>query len=347
MFRNTSRRERGMVMVYVAVALIPLVGLFVLAMQWAQLTVVQAALQDYVDARAISSIQDRFGAPMGPIDLASFVPDQTDPLTPPQCGGWDHDGRSFNSGSPCRSSGGVPAHRVEHTITVPILFAPLAALVDGSPEAELTASATAFIPRRQVVLVQDISGSLGPDLSPSQNALSRVVNTMHDQDLPGDEIGIVSFGSDAIVETSMAQLTTDKSVLDSTIANLDTSAEGRRSATCTIGGISLGRDAVLPRKPEHEASPLMVIVTDGDPTTNCGFSEAPPEAAAIAEADQACEDLIDVWVIAVPSTAGSPNLEVIGQLACNEHQVISVDTAGGVEAAVADILTQIPVRIVE
>lgn len=332
-----QRRERGVAMVLVLLALIPLIGMLVLAMQFAQLTATRAALQDYVDARAVSAIVDRFGGYSEPIDLAVFIPDQTDLGTAPTCGGWNHDTRVFQVASPCRSAPGVPAHRVSHSISVPLLFAPFVTLVGGSPTADLTAYATSFVPERHVMLVQDVSGSLGT-IGPSQDALRAIVDTMYGHDLPGDRVGLVAFGSDVEVKIGLTDLEPDLAAVHLAIDDLAIAG-----STCTSGGIKTGREQLQPIPLEHEAAPLMIVVTDGSPTTTCAGTSGDPTSSAIAEAETACSAGIDVWAIGV----GSPDMGMLEQLVCDPLQVIPVSDPADVAAAVVDILTRIPVRLVE
>lgn len=331
------RREGGAAMLLVLLAMIPLIGLLALAMQVAQLTATRAALQDYVDARAVAAIQDRFGGYTERVDVDVFIPGQIDPGTDPVCGGWDHSARNFASASPCRSASGVPAHRVEHAISVPVLFAPLATLVGGDPTADLSAYATSFIPERHVMLVQDVSTSLG-SIDASQDALRALVDTMNSHDLPGDQVGLLAFGSDVEVKIGLTDLESDLGAVHTAIDDL-----ALAGATCTSGGIKTGREQLQPIPPEHEVAPLMIVVTDGSPNTTCAGTSGDPTDSAVSETETACSSGIDVWAIAV----GSPDMTALGQLACDSTQVIPVSDPAGVSAAVVNILTGIPVRLVE
>ncbi len=324
-------------MLLVLFALIPLIGMLVLAMQFAQLSATRYALQEYVSARAVSAITDRFGGYTEQVDLDVFIPDQIDPGTEATCGGWDHAARSFNASSPCRSASGVPAHRVEHAVTVPLLFAPLVTLIGGSPTAELTAYATSFIPERHVMLVQDVSTSLG-DIVPSQGALSAVIDTMYGHDLPGDRVGLVSFGSDATVEIGLTDLETGLGSVQTAIDDL-----ALTGATCTAGGMKRGREELQPLAADHEAAPLMIVVTDGSPNTVCAGASGDPLDAAIHQRETACNAGIDVWAIAV----GSPDMSTLEDLACDTDQIIPVSDEAQVSSAIVGILTRIPVRLVE
>ncbi len=324
------RRQRGFAYVYTAMAFVPLAGVLAFGIQWAQLTSTQAALQDYVDARAISAIKDRFGDHTEFVDVGSYLPGQTAAYEDPICGGWRPGERKFDQQSPCRKSLGAPAHRFAHTISLPLVAAPLLKMIGAAEQAELTAEATSFIPRRHIILVQDVSGSLG-EIGPSQQALHRVLDTLLAQDLPGDDVGLLSFSDDATELVGLQPLTAGETALREAIDDLEII-----NSTNTAAAIELGRQMAVPVPvPTYEAQPMLVLITDGVPNDL---------DAAIEQAKITCDEDIDIWGIGV---GDSLDLDQLADMACDDDQVVPAPHESDIRDAFVEILTRIPVRLAQ
>ena len=88
--RRSCRRERGTVTILVAIALMPLIGILALAIDYGNCVVAQTALQNYVDAKSLAHLKEEFGLPVDPVQINGHVPFQTGATEAnPVKGAWD------------------------------------------------------------------------------------------------------------------------------------------------------------------------------------------------------------------------------------------------------------------
>jgi uncharacterized protein YegL len=278
---NRARRERGTVMVYVAGAMVGLVGALGVATDTGSAVMAQAALQDYVDAKVLAHTKEIFGLPMPPVNIQEFLPwgdthtnldEDTDVLK----GGYNFGRTEFRNGAGVAYDGVPASHIAPHTIQHPTLLGRFF----GIQSVELTASATAYVRRRHIVIVQDVSGSMGGSaIADSRNALNGFVDVIHGQDMPGDMLALVTFGhSGGAVARVQAGLELLDNAAEGTLHNrIDAlRAEG---STPTHEGLRVARGQI-----EADADPLsdhmVILVSDGNPND---------EGAAMAEAERICD----------------------------------------------------------
>ena len=202
------RRKRGIAMVWMAVAMPPMIALTGIALDMGNVALVRTRLQNYVDAEAISALKERFGKLPRQVELEDFV------------GKRRHgQGQSFrtaaSSTSRTRSSRRppslylqpleVPARHAKITgFEVPLLFGPIV----GIPSVKLDQEAVAFLGRRQVVIVQDVSGSMsqGSRMPNAKNADRSVILEMETQQIAGDQVGLVAFDDGLVTKKALTPL---------------------------------------------------------------------------------------------------------------------------------------------
>ena len=88
----------------------------------------------------------------------------------------------------------------------------------GLDAAEVSASSTAALGRRDVILVQDVSGSFEDELPQARDALRDFSNAMAAQGLSGDRIGLVTFSNLSSLEQPLTEVPDE---LDELLAAID------------------------------------------------------------------------------------------------------------------------------
>jgi hypothetical protein len=203
---RTSRRNRGSVTVFFTLGMICMIGLVGVTLDFGHVVARKTMLQNYVDAKAIAALKEEFGSPTRRIELEDylghgFVNALSDPglkahIAP---GVWNFTAVSNKWMTPAPfslSASMVPARSATvAALDVPLFFGPLF----GIQTATIHADAIAFAPKRDVVIVQDVSGSMnGAGIANAINADQTLVNQMQSQNMPGDRVGVVAFNGGVV-----------------------------------------------------------------------------------------------------------------------------------------------------
>ncbi|MGI9431378.1 MAG: VWA domain-containing protein [Myxococcota bacterium] len=290
--KKTSRRLRGSTTAFFAFGMIPMVGIMALGFEIGNVAVQYRRLQNYVDSKAVAALKEEFGSLAQDVEFFRFVDGATaggvvDAV--PEKGHWDFD--TFNNASPfvatnslSLASGSVPAYRVAvESFDAPLLFGPLFNVASVVIRAE----AVAFAPRREIVLVQDVSGSMclpggsppcssGGRIGPAKTADTQLITQMASQGIPGDRMGIVAF-NDGVEDTQpLTPITSTNSLV-----NFVNDLEGT-GGTDVGAGINAGNDLFSSTTPDVEIARIMIIVGDGPGGSG---AEAAADAAEALGAD--------------------------------------------------------------
>jgi hypothetical protein len=196
---TTSRRKRGLITAWFAAGMVPLIGVMGLSLDLGQVAVKQSQLQSYVDAKAVAFLKERFGnfgaSSKVRVDQFLDAPGIAEAVMPSQVSIWDFSVGQLRPPNTPIAAGRAPA--VPATLAnfdVPLFFGPLF----GVDKVTLEARAIAYAPRREVVIVQDVSGSMtGTFMTQAKAAVTQVINEMFNQNLPYDRMGLVTFDSNA------------------------------------------------------------------------------------------------------------------------------------------------------
>lgn len=196
--KRASRRKRGLITAWFAAGMVPLIGVMGLALDFGNVAVKQSQLQSYVDAKAVAFLKEKFGnfGASSKVRIEQFLdaPGVAEAQMPSNVGIWNFNNATFLASAPV-APGLAPA--VPATLAgfdVPLFFGPLF----GIDKVTLEAKAIAYAPRREVVIVQDVSGSMtGTFMTQAKAAVTRVINEMFNQNLPYDRMGLVTFDSSA------------------------------------------------------------------------------------------------------------------------------------------------------
>jgi uncharacterized protein YegL len=259
--RHYSRHERGAVSIIVAIAMVPLIGVLALVVDYGNCIVAQTALQNYVDAKAMAHLKEQFGLDVDEVTIGNHVPLYGEEVPAPvlERGAWRFDLDDFNAFTSVAQQG-VPAVRVQ----VPSFQRNL--LLGGFfgvGSQELSASAVSFVKKRHIVIIQDVSGSMqGEKIQEARGALETLVDYMADHPMPGDMMGLVAYsgGVDDGQSVDLSLMTHPQAhTLRSTVSSL--SAGG---STATQDGIDRGRE-MFEASPDDLADQVAILVSDGAP----------------------------------------------------------------------------------
>jgi hypothetical protein len=277
--RNT-RRQRGTTTAFMALGMIPMVGIMALAVELGNVAVHVKRLQNYVDSKAVAELKERFGNLPQHVEFHGF----TNGVTPggPEAavaqrepGHWNFNASPGTNAFTSTTSlnllaGRAPAYRFEvDPFEVPLLFGPLFEI----PSVEIRAEATAFAPRREVVIVQDVSGSMcSPDGEPcagtaspatrieqAKAATRQLVQEMDDQQIPGDRVGVISFNNGVAGTQNLTDLNGGgDGLVDAFLAGLQ--AQG---GTSLPTGLQAGVDLFAATGPDAEVDRVIILIGDG------------------------------------------------------------------------------------
>ena len=278
--QRATRRQRGTTTAFMALGMIPMVGIMALAVELGNVAVHTKRLQNYVDSKAVAELKERFGGLPQHVEFHGFTngvapggPEAA--VAQRDAGHWNFDAapgtNAFTRTDDLNLlAGRAPAYRFEvDPFEVPLLFGPLFEI----PSVPIRAEATAFAPRRAVVIVQDVSGSMcSPDGEPcagTASAATRIeqakaatramVLEMDDQEIPGDRVGVVAFNGGIVASQNLTDLNGGgDGVIDGFIAGLQ--AQG---GTNLPTGLQAGVDLFGATGPDAEIDRVIILIGDG------------------------------------------------------------------------------------
>ncbi|MGI9431379.1 MAG: vWA domain-containing protein [Myxococcota bacterium] len=286
--KRAARRKRGSTTAFFSLGMIPMIGIMALGFEIGNVAVEYRRLQNYVDSKAVAALKEEFGSLAQDVEFHRFVDGAGPPGAPavdaqPEKGHWDFD--AFNAAqlglpslppfirtdSLSLQPGRVPAYRVGvDPFEVPLLFGPLF----NVPSVQIRAEAVAFAPRREVVIVQDVSGSMcqpvdfgpcGPGaaantrLAQAVQANLTLVGQMNGQGVPGDRIGVVDFDNGIVRTLPLTALSGGVGNVTSFITNTVSNAGG----TAIAGGLQAGVNLFNAVGPDPEVERILILIGDG------------------------------------------------------------------------------------
>lgn len=259
--RRHARRERGTVSIIVAIAMIPLIGVLALLLDYGNCIVAQTALQNYVDAKALAHLKEQFGLAVEEVSIDHHVPLYGEAVPTPvlERGAWRFDLQRFDPFTSVAQQGvpavGVRVPSFDRNLLLGGFF--------GVGSQQLSASAVSFVRRRHIVIIQDVSGSMqGEKIQEARGALGTLVEYMAVNPMPGDMMGLVAYSGsvDASQSRDLALMTSSQAhALRSKVSGL--SAGG---STATEDGINRARE-MFEASPDDLADQVAILVSDGSP----------------------------------------------------------------------------------
>jgi Flp pilus assembly protein TadG len=281
------RRKRGIAIVWMAVAMPPMMAMVGLALDMGNVAIVRSRFQNFADAKALSALKEKFGGLPKQVTVEDYVGGIFAGKQQPEAknGIYDFKSSTFTETTnlflqPLQ----VPARRVALDFEVPLLFGPIV----GVKSVTIQQSAVAYLGQRQIVIVQDVSGSMaqGSRMPNAKQADTNLINEMAlTQKIAGDQVGLVAF--DDVIKTNKPL---------TALAN-----GGHAALTSIVAGwspgagtnISLGINAgakLFPEPHGKDVERIMIVVGDGE---DCNFT------GSVAEVDAAEKRDIHVFTIMI------------------------------------------------
>lgn len=337
------RRQRGTVTIWFAVGMVPLVGLMGVALDFGKVVAAHSAAQAYVDAQAVAALKEEFGNPAQEVEIGHFLGTLapgtaiTEDVEP---GIWRFGGSTFVPGTsfgdldedevPARFAR-LPADGIE----IPLQFGALF----GVPSVRIHAEATAFAPRREVIIVQDVSGSMSGSAGGGQTKIEAAVDAnltmvdlMASQAMPGDEVGLVAFDDgihdEWVVELGL--LSDQQATLEATISDM-THVGGTSIAT----GLERAND-MFDTGPNPHVERIVILVSDG---IDGGLSDS------IEQADAAADKGAHVFTILF-GDGGASEQDYLTDLVRGRGRFENAPDSDALAGLMVDIVTGVPMRLV-
>jgi hypothetical protein len=326
-----------------------LIGLVGLAVDFGHVAARKTMLQNYVDAKAVAALKEQFGSPARTIsaeDYLGALGTGTSAVIGP--GAWDF--ATIGGGWVDPAPVSVPATMVParsarvDALDVPLFFGPLF----GIHSATIDADAIAFAPKRHVVIVQDVSGSMcqpccgpctvGGGIGPAKTANQTLVNWMVANPLPGDQVGIVEFNNAVVRTLGLTPLATSAGVVNSQITTM--TAQG-----CTNIGAGITAGTALFTGPDvPQVERIMIVVGDGaDPA---GVAAATTTAANNARLQGIA--VYTIYFSSAPTPADRAYLAALAQPPGYARPAGAAPvTPAMLTGLLIDIVTGVPMRLVQ
>ena len=352
------RRERGVVSVFVVIALIVLIGFVALALDNGYVLVTRSQLQNASDAAALAAaVSIREGSTLGAAAAdavataaenragdANVVIDAGDV----EFGSFDFDGREFVSGG----FAGVTAVRVTASRAAGSPQGPLQLLlapVLGLDAANVVATSTAALGRRDVMLVQDVSGSFRDELPQARDALRDYVLATEAQGLSGDRIGLAIFSNESRLERELSEIPEERPALIGTIDTFphSDSIDAFDGFTDIGDGLNEGIDELLD-KARSSSQQVIILVSDGVP---CPSSRRPNALNAVDRAEDEDISIFTVYLDQPGTTTCSGTTQgdsaFMRQLVSGFGKFYETTNANDLDDILVSIVAEMPMVLVE
>jgi uncharacterized protein YegL len=325
--------------------MLPLTGVVGVALDFGNVALDKYALQNFVDAKATAAIREKADPAQKKITPELFLGKAGIGLqtTVGEAGGaiglYDFVEGKYKGLAPLTERR-VPAVPVTvAAFDVKLMFGPLF----GVAKATLSAKAVAYSPKRHIVIVQDLSGSMtGTPLAQAKQSLQGFVNKLSSQQMPGDEVALVVFGSSAQEREPLGELKINLGNLQSDITAMQADLGGTDQAS----GINEAVKKFRPVFPQ-EVARLIMVVTDGVPSSfNGNFNSS--KQPHIDAANAACAQGISVQSVFISGQGvGADAQQFTKDLACGTLEASMVGTPQQLEAMLTKLIQKVPARLVE
>jgi len=309
---RVHRQQRGIAMIFTVLALPILLGMASLAIDTGLIYSARTQMQNAADGAALAAMKAlrdtgstatvaSEAAAVAALNKVQGTPVAVDP-NDVEIGYFDEASRVFSTGA----GFGVPAVRVTVSAPVDLNFAHFVGFADPN----VGASATVAIRRRDLVIVQDRSGSFFEEWDDALDADRDLVTAMEAQALAGDQVGVVRFWNQSVEDIALTDIGGGgATTVRNTISSLQACQNGGSEScyTHTFDGIDQAVQTIENSTAPGTAERVMVIVSDGLACMSGGGHD-PAHALALTAADNAAAAGISIFVITL-SVPGGPSGE--------------------------------------
>ncbi len=371
-----ARSRRGSFIVVAALAMIVFLGFGALAIDLAWLRLVRLQAQNAADAGAHAALvelkrsQDRANAravaeAVVAMNTVGGQPAQLD-TQHTRFGAWDFPGRSFTVGDDYVNSVEVQVERSGAASLGPVDLWLGAVLPNGQDWGVADRTATGALRPREIVVVQDVTGSFAQEIDLARIADLALLEYMHDSGFPDDKVGMTVFtgGSELwtpldYVRDSYGAVAAQWNTLD--WCDKDRNPDGQENGNdhmldCRTGGdgtdqgtgIELAVDTLLSSGQDH-ALKVIVLVSDGRPQcyNNPNCSEADRWNSGINAAARASANDISIFSVSFNESYNATQSAYLESLVTGYGQFYETPDENELPDILETVARNIPIALVE
>jgi hypothetical protein len=358
--RTFAKARTGGVQIWVAGALIAVVGMAGLAVDSSYFFVMNNRLQISADSAALAGalfLEDEDAMRAEALKYAQMnlaEDDQIlDQVNDVQSGHWDHDAKIF-------TTGGAPLNAVQVTTRMAQENGNAAgtffASVLGFGEVDITASAVAAYADNKewdVMVVQDVTGSFTDEIGDARNANQALLDCIVDRISGESLVGMVLFTGVSSPYYPFQTLETSYDALSSAISNLDSCGNGSMppcSGTHVGAGMEEANALFDATTTNPELGRAMVIVGDGLPNAsgpNAGMTDAQLRDIAVQQADAAAARDVSVYTIFYDENNDDTAASFFEGLVRGDGKALRTPDPAQLPEMLEEICAQVPPRLVQ
>lgn len=296
-------------------------------------------------------------------------------------GTWDYDARAFDDAGEWVNSVQVTIRKTDDSPNGPVATLLMRMFGVDYNEVQATSPAIGALRFREIIIVQDVTGSFREEIGLAQLADLTLLDYLADNPQPGDRIGMVTFVGDAEVWTPLSYIETDFSAVESQWSTLDWCDrsywpwynyappiyhEAPQMIACNTGadpstywydsgtnqgsGINAALDILTDSDQTSEYSlKTIIIVSDGRP--QCVPSDAACDNAVGAEgedaADWAAENNVSIYSVSYNDSYDAVQSAYMESLVRGYGRFYETPDATELPAILEEIAQSIPIALVQ
>lgn len=300
-------------------------------------------------------------------------------------GSWDFDLQQFDASASYVNSVQVSVNKTDSSVNGSFNTLLMGMFGTSHQNAQTQSPATGAMRFREIVIVQDVTGSFAQEIDDARDADLAFLDAVYADDFPGDRIGMVTFVGSATEYTPLEYVNDDYSAIRSDWANLDWCDRSYYpyyyygppyyhsapqmmpcnyqnsyylsyydSGTAQGTGLDAAIDMLLSSGDDYSTKTI-IIVSDGQPECVYRSSDWAAEAACTAAreqdaydaADWAEENNISVFSVSFNDTYNATQSAVMEALVRGNGEFYETPDPADLPDILEDIAEKIPIALVQ
>ncbi len=281
-------------------------------------------------------------------------------------GSWDFPSRTFVTGDDYVNSVEVQVERSGASSLGPVDLWLGAVLPSGRDWGVADRAATGALRPREIMVVQDVTGSFAQEIDLAREADLVLLDYMHDAGFPDDQIGMTVFTGGAEVWTPLGDVRQSYGAVQAQWNTLDwcdkdRDPDGQENGNdhmldCRTGGdgtdqgtgIELAVDTLLASGLDH-ALKVIVLVSDGRPQcyNNPSCTEAARRASGIDAAARAAANNVSIFSVSFNESYNATQSAYLEGLVTGYGQFYETPDEHELPAILEAVASAIPIALVE
>ena len=358
--KTFAAAHSGGVQIWVAGALVAVVGMAGLAVDSSYFFVMSNRLQISADSAALAGalfIEDEDAMRAEALKYAQMnlaeddqILDQANDV---ESGNWDHDAHVFTPGGTPLNAVMVTTRMAQENGNAAGTFF---ASVLGFGEVDISASAVAAYADNEewdVMIVQDVTGSFTDEIGDARDAGQALLDCIRDRISGESLVGMVLFTGVSSPYFAMQALETSYEPLSAAISNLDSCGNGSMPP-CSGTHVGAGMEEAITLFDATTTNPelgrAMVIVGDGLPNAsgpNAGMTNAQLRNIAVQQADIAAAWDISVYTIFYDQNNDDTAASFFESLIRGDGKALRTPDPAQLPEMLEEICAEVPARLVQ